>query len=184
LSSQPSNPALESIAPNFDLIRMPGIGPFLRWRHSRTILQVPLLILSVVMVLHGLFGPAFAPTNLATALTWVQFRGLLVLVILCAGNFFCLECPFMLVRNAARKLAAEFDRQELWRVHLIVQSAEGAEETTTQVEVNPPGYGRWDLLLYALPFLAGAFLWFRSITRSRRKKQMAGNAPQRPAPSQ
>jgi polyferredoxin len=84
---------------------MPGIGPFLRWRHSRTILQVPLLILSVVMVLHGLFGPALAPKNLATALTWLQFRGLLVLVILCAGNFFCLACPFMLVRNAARKLA-------------------------------------------------------------------------------
>jgi hypothetical protein len=79
---------------------------------------------------------------------------------------------------------AEFDRQELWRVHLIVQSAEGAEQTTTQVEVTPPGYGRWDLLLYALPFLAVAFLWFRGITRSRRKKQMAGNAPQHPAPSQ
>jgi hypothetical protein len=55
------------------------------------------------MVLHGLFGPALAPKNLATVLTWVHFRGALVLILLCAGNFFCLACPFMLVRNAARR---------------------------------------------------------------------------------
>ena len=56
------------------------------------------------MVLHGLLGPSLAPKNIATVLTWVHFRGILVLVLLAAGNFFCLACPFMLVRNAARKL--------------------------------------------------------------------------------
>ena len=55
------------------------------------------------MVLHGLLGPSLAPKNLATVLTWVHFRGLLVLVLLAAGNFFCLACPFMLVRNMARR---------------------------------------------------------------------------------
>ena len=88
----------------FDLLHVPFVGTFLRWRHSRTLLQIPLLILSVVMVLHGLFGPTLAPKNLATVLTWVHFRGALVLVILAAGNFFCLACPFMLVRNAVRKV--------------------------------------------------------------------------------
>ena len=56
------------------------------------------------MILHGLFGPNISPKNLATTLTWVHFRGALVLVLLCAGNFFCLACPFMLVRQAARKI--------------------------------------------------------------------------------
>ena len=56
------------------------------------------------MILHGLFGPSLAPKNLATTLSWVHFRGALVLTLLIAGNFFCLACPFMLVRNAARKL--------------------------------------------------------------------------------
>ena len=79
------------------------MGHFLKWRHSRTVLQIPLLLISVAMILHGLFGPTFAPKNLATVLTWVQFRGALVLILLCAGNFFCLACPFMLVRNAARR---------------------------------------------------------------------------------
>jgi ferredoxin len=89
--------------PAFDLLRVPGVSHFLLWRHSRTVLQIPLLIVSVVMILHGLLGPTLAPRNLATVLTWVHFRGALVLILLCAGNFFCLACPFMLVRNVARR---------------------------------------------------------------------------------
>lgn len=88
----------------FDLLRTPILGRFLRWHHARTLLQIPLLVISVVMILHGLFGPTLAPKNLATTLGWVHFRGALVLILLCAGNFFCLSCPFMLVREAARRL--------------------------------------------------------------------------------
>ncbi len=65
---------------------------------------------------------------------------------------------------------AEFDRQELWRVRLVVKSSQGDGEATTQVEVTPPGFGRWDLLLYLLPFLLVAFLWFRGISRTRRRR--------------
>jgi hypothetical protein len=65
---------------------------------------------------------------------------------------------------------ADFDRQELWRVHLIVQSSQGVGEATAQVEVTPPGFGRWDLLLYLLPFLFVAFLWFRGVFRARRRR--------------
>jgi hypothetical protein len=65
---------------------------------------------------------------------------------------------------------AEFDRQELWRVRLVIQSSQGGGEATTQVEVTPPGFGRWDLLLYLLPFLLVAFLWFRGISRTRRRR--------------
>jgi ferredoxin len=89
--------------PAFDLLRVPLIGKLLTWRHARTLLQIPLFIISAAMILHGLFGPALAPRNLATTLTWVHFRGGLVFVLLFAGNFFCLACPFMLVRNLARK---------------------------------------------------------------------------------
>jgi polyferredoxin len=87
-----------------DVLRWPVVGAFLKWKHSRTLLQIPLLVVSVVMILHGFFGPQIDPKNFATVLTWVYFRGALVLVLLAAGNFFCLACPFMLVRNAARKL--------------------------------------------------------------------------------
>jgi ferredoxin len=89
---------------SFDLLRVPLVGRLLTFKHARTLLQIPVFIVSVAMILHGLFGPTLAPKNLATTLTWIHFRGALVFVLLFAGNFFCLACPFMLVRNAARKL--------------------------------------------------------------------------------
>ena len=67
-------------------------------------MQIPVLAVSMLMILHGFLGPTIAPKNLATVLSWVHFRGILIFALLCAGNFFCMACPFMLVRNAARKL--------------------------------------------------------------------------------
>jgi ferredoxin len=84
-------------------MRVPVLGRLFRWRYARPLLQAPLLAISILMILHGLFGPTLAPKNLATTLSWLHFRGALVLVLLCAGNFFCLACPFMLVRQAARR---------------------------------------------------------------------------------
>jgi len=84
-------------------MRVPVLGRLFRWRYARPVLQAPLLAISILMILHGLFGPTLAPKNLATTLSWLHFRGALVLVLLCAGNFFCLACPFMLVRQAARR---------------------------------------------------------------------------------
>ena len=45
-----------------------------------------------------------------------------------------------------------FDAQELWRVHVLLDSSAGHGESTATVEVTPPGLGRWDLLWYAAPF--------------------------------
>lgn len=89
-----------------DLLRLPALGSFLRWRHARTLLQIPLLAVGVLMIVHGFFGPSLAPKNLATTLGWVHFRGALVFVLLLAGNFFCTACPFMLPRRLARRLVA------------------------------------------------------------------------------
>lgn len=86
-----------------DLTALPVIGRFLRWRRSRMALQIPALLVALVMIAHGLFGPSLSPKNLATVLGWVHIRGLLVIVMLVAGNFFCMACPFILVRDVARK---------------------------------------------------------------------------------
>ena len=88
-------------APGLDLLAVPVLGALLlrrRW------LQWPLLLLSAVLVLHGLLGPSLAPKNLATLLVWVHWRGLLVLALLVLGNVFCLACPFVLVRDGLRRL--------------------------------------------------------------------------------
>ena len=86
-----------------DVLRWPVIGVFLRWRHARTTLQLVALAMALAVVLHGLYGPQIAPRNLATVVSWVHYRGLLVLALLAAGNVFCTACPFVLVRDAARR---------------------------------------------------------------------------------
>jgi polyferredoxin len=88
-----------------ELLELPGVGRFLRWRHARAALQLPLLLIAILMVWDGLTGPQLAPKNLATVLTWVHYRGFVVLALLVAGNLFCMACPFMLVRNLARHLS-------------------------------------------------------------------------------
>ncbi len=90
--------------PRGDLTRVPGLGRFLRWKHARTALQLPLLLLAAVIVADGLFGPDLAPQNAAGVAPWVQWRGLVVLALLLVGNLFCMACPFMLPRRLARKI--------------------------------------------------------------------------------
>ena len=90
----------------FDALGAPVIGAFLRWKHARTLLQSLLLAVAAAVVLHGLLGPQQAPANLATVVTWVEYRGLLVLALIAAGNLFCTGCPIVLVRNLGRRLHA------------------------------------------------------------------------------
>ncbi len=88
-----------------DLFRLPGVGAVARWRHTRRVAQAALLAVAALVVVHGLWGPQIAPRNAATVLTWVHYRGLLILAILAIGNLFCFACPMILVRDAARGLA-------------------------------------------------------------------------------
>jgi ferredoxin len=87
-----------------DLLTWPLLGPFLKWRHARAALQIPVLALTALIVFDGLAGPRLAPKNLATVGVWLEYRGLVVLALLVAGNLFCMACPFMLPRRAGRWL--------------------------------------------------------------------------------
>jgi hypothetical protein len=62
-----------------------------------------------------------------------------------------------------------FDAEELWRVRVRLLSAEGNAETVATVEATPPGYGRWDLLIYLVPFLAVGVLWAIAMIRKTRR---------------
>ena len=104
-SSCPSSasPRLELEPGAFDLLRVPLLGRFLRWRHARLSLQVPLLLLAGLIVYDGLRGPPVGAMNLAGVLPWIHWRGLVVLGLLAAGNVFCMACPFMVPRTLARR---------------------------------------------------------------------------------
>ncbi|GBD20697.1 hypothetical protein HRbin28_01142 [bacterium HR28] len=94
-----------------DLQHWPILGRWLRWRHTRTSAQVVLLILALLVLYDGFFGPPLAPKNLAGVLPWVHWRGLVVLALFLVGNLFCFACPFLLPRRLARRL---FRAQRAW----------------------------------------------------------------------
>jgi tetratricopeptide (TPR) repeat protein len=77
------------------------------------------------------------------------------------------------------KTEVNFDRQEFWRARLILHSSQGDGESAANVEATPAGFGRWDLLLYLLPFAGVGFLWFKAVTAKRnyRRKQLETGKP-------
>jgi hypothetical protein len=79
------------------------IHRFLRWKYARPAMQSVFFVAAAAVVIDGLYGPRMAPMNLAGVLPWIHWRGLVVLALLLAGNLFCMACPFMLPRTAARK---------------------------------------------------------------------------------
>jgi cytochrome c oxidase assembly factor CtaG/polyferredoxin len=78
----------------WDIRRLPGL---------RRALQTLMLLVALAVIADGLVGPQAAPLNLAGVLPWTWWRGLTVLALLAAGNLFCMACPFMLVRDGARR---------------------------------------------------------------------------------
>lgn len=85
-----------------DLLRLPVLGNFLRWKHNRTAVQLLLFGLAAAIIVDGLLGSPLAAKNVATVAAWVHYRGLVVLALLLAGNLFCAACPFMLPRKLAK----------------------------------------------------------------------------------
>jgi cytochrome c oxidase assembly factor CtaG len=100
LAPSPRHPVTPS---PFDLLRVPLLGSFLRWRYARLAMQLPLLLVAGVVIWDGLFGPPVGPLNLAGVLPWIHWRGLIILGLLVAGNVFCMACPFLLPRTLARR---------------------------------------------------------------------------------
>jgi cytochrome c oxidase assembly factor CtaG len=88
----------------FDVLRIPGLGQFLQWRHARLSMQFPLVLVAALMVYDGLRGPPIAAMNLAGVLPWIHWRGIIILGLLALGNVCCMACPF----TAPRKLASRW----------------------------------------------------------------------------
>ena len=88
------------------------------------------------------------------------------------------EARYKAVREALSgrtqfKAEANFDAQERWLTRIFLSSSQGGGEASVEVEVTPPGYGRWDLLVYLFPFLLIGFLWLNAFLRRRRRNKSA-----------
>ncbi|HKR15631.1 MAG TPA: hypothetical protein VJT15_26420 [Pyrinomonadaceae bacterium] len=64
----------------------------------------------------------------------------------------------------------QLDAEELFQVRVRLESGQGNVETLATVEATPPGYGRWDLLVYLMPFLAIGLLWAIAMIRKLKRR--------------
>lgn len=104
--SRDSVPAGAAPPANFDLLRLPLLGRFFRWQYASRTLRWITAAVVLLLIVEGFAGSQLSPKNVATVITWLHFRGLLVISLLVFGNAFCLACPFILVRDGARRLHA------------------------------------------------------------------------------
>jgi len=71
------------------------------------------------------------------------------------------------------KTDVPFDKEEMWRVRILLTSSQVSGETQTNVPVTPTLLGRWDLLLFLLPFLGVGVLWFKAMATKRENRRRA-----------
>ena len=88
----------------FDVLQLPLIGTFLRWRYGRMALQGVAFVAAVLVVADGFLGHPMGAMNLAGVLPWTYVRAFGVIALLVLGNIFCLSCPFMLPRELGHRL--------------------------------------------------------------------------------
>ncbi len=94
-----------------DLLHLPLVGRILRWRWTRRIVQLGVLLIAIAVIIDGLFGTQVGAMNLAGVIPWIHWRGMLILGLLVLGNVFCYGCPFLLPRTVARKLFGSLGRR-------------------------------------------------------------------------
>ena len=102
----PHTPAQHSIGTrqrHFDLLRLRGVGAVLRSRRARTTIRWTLVVAALMICVDGFLGPSEGPSNLAGTLPWTHWRGVIVIALLCGGNFLCMTCPLMAPRNLLRR---------------------------------------------------------------------------------
>jgi len=87
----------------WDLLSVPIIGAALGRPRFRRAVQSAMFALALIVIADGLFGHQMSSMNLAGVLPWTHWRGLVVISLLAAGNFFCMACPFTLARDFGRR---------------------------------------------------------------------------------
>jgi ferredoxin len=88
-----------------DLLKVPLLGGFLRWRHFNTVLLAPTLLIFAFIVLAGLFGEQ-ATSNPAILLTWILWWPAVIFTFFLVGRIWCTICPFGYLGDVAQKVAS------------------------------------------------------------------------------
>jgi hypothetical protein len=82
------------------------------------------------------------------------------------------------------KADVPFDKEETWHIRVVLASSVASGEADTDVQVTPTLLGRWDLLLFLLPFVGVGVLWFKAASVRRNRKRRVRARASRPGVAQ
>jgi hypothetical protein len=77
------------------------------------------------------------------------------------------------------KAFADFDRDEFYKVHLVIESAQSEGDAFSRVEATPTVMGRFGLIFFAMPFVLVGGAWFYGVNKKRKqliKRRQAAQA--------
>ncbi len=77
------------------------------------------------------------------------------------------------------KTLVPFDKEETWHIRILFASSTASGEADTDVPVTPTLLGRWNLLLFLLPFAGIGVLWFKAASVRHTRKRRARARTQR-----
>lgn len=98
----------------FDLLRLPIAGYLLRKGIGRPLMQCGTTLLLVLIVWHGWRGTPLSFLNLSGTFVWSVLRPVGLLLLIVAGNVFCMACPYTLPRQWMRRLLPGFVAWPHW----------------------------------------------------------------------
>ncbi len=83
------NPELGTL----NLLDIPWVNWFFRWKYFPTIFQIPFLLLLILIIYVGLYDVQDGSKNLATILTWTVWWAGIIFTFVLIGRVWCLMCP-------------------------------------------------------------------------------------------
>lgn len=152
-----------------NLLEIGWLNRLVRWRGFQPALQWPVLALTLVLVLLGLFDVDDGATNLATKLTWILWWPGIIFTFILVGRLWCVLCPFGTLNEAAAK-AARSERifpkalRNLWLATLLFVVLTWADEQLGII--RSPQMTAWLIIFFTLASVAtGLFFQRRSFCR-------------------
>ncbi len=78
---------------SLNLLEIPWLNRFIRWRYFQTVFQVPLLFLLILIIFAGLYDAPDGSKNFATILTWTVWWAGIIFTFVLLGRVWCFMCP-------------------------------------------------------------------------------------------
>jgi len=154
-----------------DLMKIPLIKQFVRSRWYPGIFQYITLAVFSLIVYQLLAGPVSAHDNFGTAMTWVLWWPLILIIFLVMGRFWCAICPFATVSDLVQKLVGNYravpkflKKYGIWIIDILFILITWSDHVWGVVE-SPWGSGMLLLMLTTGVVISGAFWERRTFCR-------------------